>query len=69
MEVFLNQHELYKRLGKDNATCEEVYRALFKSRIAESTLEEISNATNKAWVLGNDRFRNKIEKIQARQAS
>ena len=37
------------------------YRMLFRHHIAERTLEELREATNKAWGLGNDRFKKKIE--------
>jgi putative transposase len=30
---------------------------------------EIREATNKSWVLGNDRFKQQIEEMTARQAS
>ncbi len=62
-------HLLYKRLGKSSDERQKVYRQLFRARIADMTLEEIRKATNKAWVLGNDRFKVKIEKLTARQAA
>lgn len=55
-------HLEYKRLDKIAEERQAQYRQLFRTRIAEKTLEEIRNATNKAWVLGNDRFKARIEK-------
>jgi putative transposase len=52
---------LYLQLGETLAQRLAAYRALFKSRISDKTLDEIRACTNKAWVLGNDRFREKIE--------
>lgn len=62
-------HALYRRLGSLNKERQSAYRILFKHRIAERTLEELREATNKAWVLGNDRFRERIESQLDRQAS
>ncbi len=53
-------HDLYKALGRNAAGRQKAYRALFKARVAERTLEEIRDATNKAWVLGSDYFKDKI---------
>lgn len=62
-------HPLYRRLGRTETARQPAYRQLFKARIAEKTLSEIREATNKAWVLGNDRFKDKIEAQLARQAA
>jgi len=61
-------HLLYKRLGKTGEERQKNYRQLFRLHIAAKTLVEIRDATNKAWVLGNDRFKNKVEKLTLRQA-
>jgi len=45
----------------------EVYRGLFSSHIETSELDEIRAATNKSWVLGTSRFKDKIEELTARQ--
>ena len=54
-------HPLYQDLGPTYLDRQQAYRALFKSHIADKTLEEIRQCTNKGWVLGNDRFKEKIE--------
>lgn len=55
-------HLEYRRLGKTDEERQARYRQLFKSHIPESSLDEIRDATNKAWVLGNDRFKQRIQK-------
>jgi len=62
-------HEEYLRLGNSPAERQAAYRALFKSRISDRTLEEIRQATNKAWVLGSNHFKEKIETQLNRQVS
>jgi len=64
----LSSHDLYKRLGKSPQTRQLLYRKLFKTKIHDKTLSEIREATNKAWVLGDDRFKDKIEQLTERQA-
>jgi putative transposase len=62
-------HPLYGRLGRSDDERQSAYRQLFKARIADQTLAEIREATNKAWVLGNDRFKRKIEAQLERRAA
>ena len=60
-------HLEYRRLGKTDEERHAAYRQLFKHRIPETSLEEIREATNKAWVLGNDRFKQRVqEKLDRR---
>jgi putative transposase len=54
-------HLEYRRLGKTAETRQAAYRQLFKHRIPEASLAEIREATNKAWVLGSDRFKQRIQ--------
>ncbi len=65
--ALITPHLLYKRLGKTTEERQKSYRQLFRSRIAEKTLQEIRESTNKGWVLGGDRFKTKIEKLTSRQ--
>jgi putative transposase len=59
--------DLRRRLGKTDEERQTAYRQLFKHRIPESSIAEISAATNKAWVPGNDRFKQRIqEKLDRR---
>jgi putative transposase len=52
----------YRRLGKTDKARQAAYRALFRHHIPEKSITEIREATNKAWVLGNDRFKQRIQK-------
>lgn len=61
-DLLVMPHIEYSRLGASDASRQAVYRQLFKHRIAENNLAEIREATNKAWVLGNDRFKARIQK-------
>ena len=65
----ITPHQEYLRLGRSAPTRQAAYRSLFKARIPDKTLEEIREATNKAWALGSSYFREKIEAQTGRQAS
>jgi putative transposase len=45
------------------------YRVLFDQGIDDLTLEKIRDATNKAWVLGENKFKQQIEQQAGRRAS
>ncbi|MCK5354597.1 MAG: transposase, partial [Methyloprofundus sp.] len=63
----ITPHAIYKALGADSVSCRLNYKALFDRHIPDTEIEEIRNATNKAWVLGNDRFKAKVESLMGRQ--
>jgi putative transposase len=58
----VSPHIEYLRLGKTDEERQAAYRQLFKHHIPESSMNEIRDATNKAWALGNDRFKQRIQK-------
>ncbi len=60
-DALVTPHAEYLRLGKSDEERQAAYRQLFKHRIAERGLDEIRKATNKAWVLGNERFKQGIQ--------
>jgi putative transposase len=62
-------HSEYSGLGKNELAQQAAYRALFKTRINEKTLEEIRESTNKAWVLGSEKFIAHVEKRSGRVAA
>ena len=68
-DSLITPHDLYLRLGSTPASRHEQYQALFQAHIQDAALEEIREATNKAWVLGNDRFRSRIETMLERQVA
>ncbi len=57
----ITPHAIYMKLGKNNLQRQKEYRGLFKARISKKTLNEIRESTNKAWVLGNSSFKEKIQ--------
>ena len=57
----LTPHVLYHQLGKTESERKSAYRALFRGRMPERDLAAIRETMNKAWVLGDDRFKAKIE--------
>jgi len=62
-------HGLYYALGRTHDECRKAYRELFRTRVSDNAMTEIRTATNKSWVLGNDRFREKIEGLLNRRAA
>jgi putative transposase len=65
----LTEHGCYQALGETASKRQVAYRALFDYGIDDLTLEEIRDATNKAWVLGENRFKQQIEQQAGRRAS
>lgn len=65
----LTPHPAYLALGAEQSERLNHYQALFKHEIPEKTEKEIREATNKAWVLGNERFKQQIEIQTGRRAS
>jgi len=56
------RYHVLKRLGPTDAERQTAYRQLCRARIPEMTLAAIREATNKAWVLGGERFKRRIAK-------
>ena len=65
----ITPHDLYGRLGRSAEERQAAYRALFRQHLSGETLEAIREATNKAWVLGRERFKAKIAELTDRQVS
>ena len=62
-------HSLYQRIGRNAVERQKGYQELFRKDITEVELDEIREATNKAWALGNDRFKEKIEALARRRTT
>ena len=60
-------HKEYLKLGSSVGERQSAYRQLFRSRIQDKTLDDIRSATNKAWALGDDRFKRRIQQQLDRQ--
>ena len=65
----ITPHRCYQLLGSTEQERQLAYRGLFDEIIQKHTLDEIRDALNKAWVLGDDRFKQQIEKQTGRRAS
>ena len=64
----LTPHPVYLQLGKTDEDRQKGYRALFRGRLPERELSVIRESTNKAWALGDERFRAQIEARTGRRA-
>ena len=53
----ITPHVAYQTLGECDENRQKNYRALFKGRMRDADIQEIRDATNKAWILGSDRFK------------
>jgi len=67
--TLLRHHYIYQALGNSESERKQAYNALFQQHIPELALKDIRDATNKAWVLGDDRFKAQIELQTGRRAS
>jgi len=57
----LKPHQIYLSLGNTEQERQKAYRSLFGNQFPELPLNEIRTATNKGWILGNNRFKKQIE--------
>lgn len=69
VDACVTPHALYWALGKDDAERQAAYRQLFAGHLDEQTLWQLREATNKAWVLGSDYFKQKIDLQLNRRAA
>jgi len=59
----------YRKLGDSVKDCAKAYRKLFRPKLSQQQVQEITDATVKGWVLGDSKFARKIEKLSGRRAS
>ncbi len=69
IDALVTPHAQYRRLGQSATARQAAYRQLFRAQIAGADLEAIREATNKAWVLGGDRFKAKMAVLSGRRSS
>lgn len=65
----LSPHPIYLALADNEISRKQTYQDLYKTHLTQSTLNTIRDATNKAWVLGDERFIQQISETLARRAS
>jgi len=58
----------YRKLGRTDEERQAAYRQLFKRHLSENSITAIRDATNKAWVLGTDRFKQRMQANLGRRA-
>lgn len=67
VDDLITPHVEFQRLGNADSERQATYRALFKLVISETQINEIRDATNKAWALGDSRFKERIQAQLARR--
>ncbi len=60
-DASVTPHGLYNRLGYCGEERRKAYRALCRIPLSEPTIERVSTATEKGWILGNDAYAAVIE--------
>jgi len=66
-DAVVEDHPLYVSLGRNTKVRQRTYRSLFDKSLDDVTLNRIRDATNKAWVLGDDRFQRAVEPVLQRR--
>ncbi len=61
-DQLVTSHSEYRRIGATEQDRQSAYRQLFRARIPEMTLGALREATNKAWVMGGERFKARVSK-------
>lgn len=64
---FWSPHQIYKRLGAEESNRLKAYRELFTAHVGVDELEMIRKATNKGLAIGNDRFKQEVERLSGRR--
>jgi len=68
-DSLLSSHPLYRQLGCSGEDRRKAYQSLFRQALGEDVLANIRASTNKAWVLGNERFKMQVETLLQRQVT
>lgn len=59
-DALITPHGMYDALGQNEVIRQTQYRSLFAGQIDEISLAQMREATNKAWVLGSEHFKQKM---------
>ncbi len=65
-DKLISEHITYLGMGKTPESRQLAYQALFKTALPNKTLNRIRDATNKAWVLGENTFITKVQQLTGR---
>ncbi len=63
----IEDHALFHGLGVTDKTRQHAYRELFRVDLSDENIHEISHASYYNYPLGNERFKESIEKTLKRQ--
>ena len=63
----ITKHDLNAQLGTRPENRQAQYRALFERDIPPYTSEDIKSATDKMWVLSNDKFKQQVKNMAGRR--
>ena len=66
---WLTPHPEYLKLGQNEPERQLAFRELFQTALASADLADIRDCTHKGWALGNERFKDQIERLGRRRAS
>lgn len=66
-DALVSDHAKYWELGNTPFQREAAYRELLERGLSSSQVNTINDATNKAWVLGSDAFKNAMSKLTERR--
>lgn len=61
-DAAITQHPIFKALGRNKSERADAYKALFKTHIGQAEHDKIQKAYQTGTPLGNDHFREKIER-------
>ena len=67
-DPLVSPHPLYRALGRSAAERQAAYRALFRERLGNAFIEDLRDATNGGWALGDAAFKRRIAKAAKRRA-
>ncbi len=67
IDDLISDHDLYHALGKVSAARCKAYRELFSVNLSDDDVDQINHAWDCNYPLGNDRFKETIEKTLQRQ--
>ena len=65
--AMITPHEKYLQLGQSADERQQAYRQLFDHQMSNKMMTEIAQSTNKAWIMGSRKFKDKIEQQLARR--
>ena len=65
----ITPHEVYQRIGKGDKARQKGYRQLFENQLSKRLVDQITESTLTGWVLGNDYFKQEIEKQANRRVT